>query len=158
MYLAWQKPEKGGKSIWKGRDDEEVNVETFALQYYEEDGCKGYIRFRRLLQSLCPLNLLCLILGFIAKAGSSPLSSGCSSGTSSSRRSRAPSKLHSNPLRWTSLRTRSSIRGRTLSRRVSKRFAVTRRRRSSSEHLTRTRTSCAWACGGISSRRRICLA
>ncbi|KAI1794637.1 VRR-NUC domain-containing protein [Ganoderma leucocontextum] len=37
-----EKPEKGGKSIWKGRDDEEVNVETLALQYYEEHGCKGF--------------------------------------------------------------------------------------------------------------------
>ncbi|KAI0333539.1 hypothetical protein GY45DRAFT_1344002 [Cubamyces sp. BRFM 1775] len=33
----------GGKSVWKGRDGEEVSVETFALQYYEaEHGCKGY--------------------------------------------------------------------------------------------------------------------
>ncbi|KAI0664677.1 VRR-NUC domain-containing protein [Cubamyces menziesii] len=41
---AEAKPEKtGGKSVWKGRDGEEVTVETFALQYYEaQHGCKGY--------------------------------------------------------------------------------------------------------------------
>lgn len=32
-----------GKSIWKGRDGEEVNVETVALESYEDDGFKGYI-------------------------------------------------------------------------------------------------------------------
>ena len=30
-----------GKSIWRGRDAEEVNVEIFALQHYEERGFKG---------------------------------------------------------------------------------------------------------------------
>ncbi|KAH9901518.1 VRR-NUC domain-containing protein [Cubamyces lactineus] len=41
---AETKPEKtGGKSVWKGREGEEVSVETFALQYYEDHhGCKGY--------------------------------------------------------------------------------------------------------------------
>ncbi|KZT35489.1 hypothetical protein SISSUDRAFT_166710 [Sistotremastrum suecicum HHB10207 ss-3] len=31
-----------GKSIWAGRNDEEVNVETLALQYYENLGFKGF--------------------------------------------------------------------------------------------------------------------
>lgn len=30
-----------GKSIWKGRDGDEVNVETIALQHYENAGYKG---------------------------------------------------------------------------------------------------------------------
>ncbi|KAI0636683.1 hypothetical protein C8Q77DRAFT_1247200 [Trametes polyzona] len=37
------KPEKiTGKSVWKGRDGEEVSVETFALQHYEDQGYKGF--------------------------------------------------------------------------------------------------------------------
>lgn len=32
-----------GKSIWKGRDDQQVNVETVALQHYEALGYKGYV-------------------------------------------------------------------------------------------------------------------
>ena len=43
LNLLPQKPEKGGKTIWKGRDDEEVEVEILALQYYESYGCKGYV-------------------------------------------------------------------------------------------------------------------
>jgi Fanconi-associated nuclease 1 len=31
-----------GKSIWKGQDEEVVNVETYALQHYERLGYKGY--------------------------------------------------------------------------------------------------------------------
>lgn len=31
-----------GKSIWRGWENEEVNVETLALQHYEEQGYKGY--------------------------------------------------------------------------------------------------------------------
>ncbi|KAI0699994.1 VRR-NUC domain-containing protein [Cytidiella melzeri] len=31
-----------GKSIWIGRDEEEVNVETYALQHYETSGYKGF--------------------------------------------------------------------------------------------------------------------
>jgi fanconi-associated nuclease 1 len=33
----------GGKTIWIGREGEHVNVETLALQHYEEKGYKGYI-------------------------------------------------------------------------------------------------------------------
>src|SRR5271170_5353384 len=32
-----------GKSIWQGRNQEEVNVEVFALQHYENRGYKGSI-------------------------------------------------------------------------------------------------------------------
>jgi hypothetical protein len=42
-----------GKSIWRGRDDEEVSVETVALQYYEDMGYKGFVRFL----VLSPLNI-----------------------------------------------------------------------------------------------------
>ena len=45
LNRLWQKPEKGGKTIWKGRDDEEVEVEILALQYYESHGCKGCATF-----------------------------------------------------------------------------------------------------------------
>ncbi|KAI0957731.1 hypothetical protein AcW1_006029 [Taiwanofungus camphoratus] len=31
-----------GKSIWKGRDDEEVSVEMLSLQYYEDHGYRGF--------------------------------------------------------------------------------------------------------------------
>ncbi|KAH9945856.1 uncharacterized protein BXZ73DRAFT_86110 [Epithele typhae] len=41
-WCPQEKPAKGVRSIWKGRDDEEVNVETFALQYYEAQGCRGF--------------------------------------------------------------------------------------------------------------------
>ncbi|KAL1944729.1 hypothetical protein VTO73DRAFT_3159 [Trametes versicolor] len=37
------KPEKTtGKSVWRGRDGEEVSVEMLALQYYEGKGFKGF--------------------------------------------------------------------------------------------------------------------
>lgn len=32
-----------GKSVWLGRDNQEVNVETLALEHYEEKGYKGYL-------------------------------------------------------------------------------------------------------------------
>jgi Fanconi-associated nuclease 1 len=32
-----------GKSLWKGKDEEQVNVETRALQYYENMGFKGFV-------------------------------------------------------------------------------------------------------------------
>lgn len=34
---------KKGKTVWVGRDGEEVNVETLALQHYEAQGYKGYV-------------------------------------------------------------------------------------------------------------------
>ena len=41
--MAKDKPEKPtGKSIWRGRDGDEINVEILALQYYEGLGYKGY--------------------------------------------------------------------------------------------------------------------
>ena len=30
-----------GKSVWRGRDGEQVNVEALALQHYEKLGYKG---------------------------------------------------------------------------------------------------------------------
>ena len=35
-------PKWTGKSIWLGRDGEEVTVEMLALQHYESKGYKGY--------------------------------------------------------------------------------------------------------------------
>ncbi|KAI0362440.1 hypothetical protein OH77DRAFT_1515684 [Trametes cingulata] len=48
------KPEKvTGKSIWKGRDGEEVTVETLALQHYEDnEGCKGFHSEGRIVTTL----------------------------------------------------------------------------------------------------------
>ncbi len=40
VQLPWT-----GKSVWKGRDGEEVNVETFALQHYETLGYKGFVPY-----------------------------------------------------------------------------------------------------------------
>jgi fanconi-associated nuclease 1 len=37
--LAWRK----GKSVWRGKNNEEVTVEGFSLQHYEMKGYKGYI-------------------------------------------------------------------------------------------------------------------
>jgi fanconi-associated nuclease 1 len=34
---------KKGKSIWKGREDEELTVEEFSLQHYETLGYKGHV-------------------------------------------------------------------------------------------------------------------
>ena len=39
VVLAWRK----GKSVWKGRQSEEVTVEGLALQYYEQMGFKGCV-------------------------------------------------------------------------------------------------------------------
>ncbi|KAF9469395.1 VRR-NUC domain-containing protein [Collybia nuda] len=44
-----------GKSIWKGRDDEHVNVETRALQYYEDLGYKGFHAESRILTTIFAL-------------------------------------------------------------------------------------------------------
>ncbi|GJE96430.1 VRR-NUC domain-containing protein [Phanerochaete sordida] len=41
-----------GKSIWRGRDDEEVNVENFALQHYESQGYKGLHSEGRIVTTL----------------------------------------------------------------------------------------------------------
>lgn len=37
-----ESPKWTGKSIWEGRDGEEVTVEMLALQHYESKGYKGY--------------------------------------------------------------------------------------------------------------------
>ncbi|KAM5532088.1 hypothetical protein V8D89_014252 [Ganoderma adspersum] len=70
-----EKPEKGGKSIWKGRDDEEVNVETFALQYYEEDGCKGFHCEGRIVTTLFGLLFWDVIFAPIPGAFETPFQS-----------------------------------------------------------------------------------
>ncbi|KAL1664575.1 hypothetical protein GGF50DRAFT_114989 [Schizophyllum commune] len=44
-----------GKSIWKGRDDQQVNVETVALQHYEALGYKGFHAETRILTTLFAL-------------------------------------------------------------------------------------------------------
>jgi hypothetical protein len=45
IYMLVLMPIKGaqkGKSIWNGKGEEVVNVETYALQHYESLGYKGY--------------------------------------------------------------------------------------------------------------------
>ncbi|KAI9057954.1 hypothetical protein FKP32DRAFT_1743401 [Trametes sanguinea] len=51
---ARDEPEKfGGKSVWKGRDGEEVSVEALALQHYEDQhGCKGFHSEGRIVTTL----------------------------------------------------------------------------------------------------------
>ncbi|TRM59262.1 VRR-NUC domain-containing protein [Schizophyllum amplum] len=44
-----------GKSIWKGRDDKQVNVETVALERYESLGYKGFHAETRILTTLFAL-------------------------------------------------------------------------------------------------------
>ncbi|TFK36369.1 VRR-NUC domain-containing protein [Crucibulum laeve] len=46
---------KTGKSSWKGRDGEIVNVETRALEYYEDQGFKGFHSETRILTTLFAL-------------------------------------------------------------------------------------------------------
>ncbi|PCH37697.1 hypothetical protein WOLCODRAFT_113993 [Wolfiporia cocos MD-104 SS10] len=54
--LASEKPRElpkwKGKSIWKGRDGEEVNVETLALQHFEDLGYRGYHCEGRIITTL----------------------------------------------------------------------------------------------------------
>lgn len=45
-----------GKSIWRGRDGEEVTVEIFALQHYESQGYKGYVHLPLLPRKIKPHN------------------------------------------------------------------------------------------------------
>ncbi|KAL1744333.1 VRR-NUC domain-containing protein [Schizophyllum fasciatum] len=44
-----------GKSVWKGREDQQVNVETVALQHYETLGYKGFHAETRILTTLFAL-------------------------------------------------------------------------------------------------------
>lgn len=37
-----KKPKMTGKSLWRGKNGEELNVETRALQHYESLGYKGF--------------------------------------------------------------------------------------------------------------------
>lgn len=43
-----------GKSIWRGRDGEDVTVEILALQHYESQGYKGYAHLLLPLQTTKP--------------------------------------------------------------------------------------------------------
>ena len=43
-----------GKSIWKGANDEDVNVEIFALEQYQSEGYKGFVA---LIPTLCLADL-----------------------------------------------------------------------------------------------------
>ena len=69
LNRLWQKPEKGGKTIWKGRDDEEVEVEILALQYYESHGCKGCVHLDVFLR-FCHANGTAIVPDSTAKAES----------------------------------------------------------------------------------------
>ncbi|KAG1858038.1 hypothetical protein DFJ58DRAFT_726755 [Suillus subalutaceus] len=47
-----ERKEEKGKSIWVGRDNLEVNVETLALQWYEDQGFKGIHSETRIITTL----------------------------------------------------------------------------------------------------------
>ncbi|KAG2064112.1 hypothetical protein BDR04DRAFT_1130893 [Suillus decipiens] len=47
-----ERKEEKGKSIWVGRDNLEVNVETLALQWYEDQGFKGIHSETRIIATL----------------------------------------------------------------------------------------------------------
>ncbi|KAG2138284.1 hypothetical protein DEU56DRAFT_871302 [Suillus clintonianus] len=47
-----ERREEKGKSIWVGRGDLEVNVETLALQWYEDQGFKGIYSETRIIATL----------------------------------------------------------------------------------------------------------
>ncbi|KAG1782315.1 hypothetical protein EV702DRAFT_1176606 [Suillus placidus] len=47
-----ERKEEKGKSIWVGRDNLEVNVETLALQWYEDQGFKGIYSETRIIATL----------------------------------------------------------------------------------------------------------
>ncbi|KAG2037349.1 hypothetical protein BDR03DRAFT_920111 [Suillus americanus] len=47
-----ERKEEKGKSIWVGRDNVEVNVETLALQWYEDQGFKGIHSETRIITTL----------------------------------------------------------------------------------------------------------
>ncbi|KAG1743414.1 hypothetical protein EDB19DRAFT_1907050 [Suillus lakei] len=47
-----ERKEEKGKSIWVGRDNREVNVETLALQWYEDQGFKGIYSETRIITTL----------------------------------------------------------------------------------------------------------
>lgn len=50
--LTRERKEEKGKSIWVGRDNLEVNVETLALQWYEDQGFKGIHSETRIIATL----------------------------------------------------------------------------------------------------------
>lgn len=62
--LSQLEQKTNGKSIWEGRDGEEVTVEIFALRHYEERGFKGYVMSSLYLRYISSYNCL---PGFIAK-------------------------------------------------------------------------------------------
>jgi fanconi-associated nuclease 1 len=61
-----------GKSIWKGQDEEVVNVETYALQHYERLGYKGYHCEGRIVTTLFGLLFWDIIFAPIPGAFETP--------------------------------------------------------------------------------------
>jgi Fanconi-associated nuclease 1 len=61
-----------GKSAWKGQDEEVVNVETYALQYYERLGYKGYHCEGRIVTTLFGLLFWDIIFAPIPGAFETP--------------------------------------------------------------------------------------
>jgi len=64
-----------GKSIWRGRNDEEVHVEILALQHYEHRGYKGFHCEGRIISTLFGLILWDIIFADIAGAFETPYQS-----------------------------------------------------------------------------------
>ncbi|EMD38241.1 hypothetical protein CERSUDRAFT_93772 [Gelatoporia subvermispora B] len=61
-----------GKTIWKGRNDEEVTVEMFALQHYENQGYKGFHCEGRIVTTLFGILFWDIIFASIPGAFETP--------------------------------------------------------------------------------------
>ncbi|KAF9817812.1 hypothetical protein IEO21_03154 [Rhodonia placenta] len=61
-----------GKSIWRGWENEEVNVETLALQHYEEQGYKGFHCEGRIVSTLFGLLFWDVIFASVPGAFETP--------------------------------------------------------------------------------------
>lgn len=72
MLFTYAKNIQKGKSVWKGRGNEAVNVETFALQHYERLGYKGYHCEGRIVTTLFGLLFWDIIFAPIPGAFETP--------------------------------------------------------------------------------------
>ncbi|KAF8163679.1 VRR-NUC domain-containing protein [Crassisporium funariophilum] len=65
----------GGKSSWKGRNDQVVNVETRALEHYEDQGFKGFHSETRILTTIFGLLFWDIIFTSVPGAFETPFQS-----------------------------------------------------------------------------------
>ncbi|KAF8237701.1 hypothetical protein L208DRAFT_1388872 [Tricholoma matsutake] len=67
-----KKPKMTGKSLWRGKNGEELNVETRALQHYESLGYKGFHSESRILTTIFALLFWDIIFADIPGAFETP--------------------------------------------------------------------------------------